>query len=269
MNRFLRELAPIPDAVWRAIEEESRRALHVDLAARRLVDVVGPLGWEHASVATGRTESLDPGPLGPLSVQRRMAQPLIELRASFELPRSEIEDLARGARDADFSAVVAAAERLAQAENRAVFHGFAAGEIEGIVETAQFPSRPIAEDDSNLHTIVVEALELLRSQGVAGPFGFALGPRTHAGLMKAHDPSGFPILARVERLLDGPIVRAPALDGAVVLSLRGGDFELTLGQDVALAYSAHTAEAVELYLVESLTFRTLSPEAAVLFVYPS
>jgi uncharacterized linocin/CFP29 family protein len=266
MNWLLREQAPIPPEAWQEIEAASRRTLAVDLAARRLVDVVGPLGWEHASVATGRAEPLDAGPLGQVDVRRRSAQPLIEVRT---LPRAELEDLARGARDLDLAPVIAAAECLAQAENRAVFHGFAAGEITGIAETAQFPSRPIAEDDSNLHAIVVDALELLRSQGVAGPYGLALAPRTHAGLMKAHDQAGFPILERIEKLLGGPIVRAPALDGALVVSLRGGDFELTLGQDVALGYAAHTRESVQLYLIESFAFRTLTPEAAVLFVHPT
>jgi uncharacterized linocin/CFP29 family protein len=71
----------------------------------------------------------------------------------------------------------------------------------------------------------------------------------------------------VRRLLDGPIVWAPAVDGAVVLSVQGGDFELTVGQDLSIGYASHTETAVRLYLTETMTFRVLRPEAAVALVY--
>ena len=71
------------------------------------------------------------------------------------------------------------------------------------------------------------------------------------------------ILAHVQRLVDGPIVWAPAVDGAIVMSLRGGDFELVVGQDFSIGYLAHTEETVDLYIQESFTFRVLADEAAV------
>jgi uncharacterized linocin/CFP29 family protein len=74
-------------------------------------------------------------------------------------------------------------------------------------------------------------------------------------------------MEHVRRLLDGPIVWAPAVDGAVVLSVRGGDFELTVGQDFSIGYLEHTASAVRLYLQESFTFRVLAAEAAVPLAY--
>ena len=67
----------------------------------------------------------------------------------------------------------------------------------------------------------------------------------------------------VRKLVDGPLVWAPAVNGAVVLSLRGGDFELTIGRDMSIAYQSHTDTAVRLYLVETMAFRVLTPEAAV------
>jgi len=54
-----------------------------------------------------------------------------------------------------------------------------------------------------------------------------------------------------------------SVDGAVVVSQRGGDFLLEVGEDLSIGYDSHDAEAVRLYLVESLTFRVLTPEAAV------
>ena len=45
MNDLLRELAPISDDAWKAIDDEARQTLMVELAGRKLVDFVGPRGW--------------------------------------------------------------------------------------------------------------------------------------------------------------------------------------------------------------------------------
>lgn len=74
---------------------------------------------------------------------------------------------------------------------------------------------------------------------------------------------GYPAIRHVERIIDGPIVWAPALMGAPLLSLRGGDFELAVGRDVSIGYLDHDLSSVRLYLEESLTFQLITPEAAV------
>ncbi len=116
--------------------------------------------------------------------------------------------------------------------------------------------------------MVAEAVNKLQLAGVNGPYGIALGPRCYTGLTQTTH-GGYPVLEHVRRLLDGPIVWAPGIDGAVVLSLRGGDFELTVGQDFAIGYLDHTASTVQLYLQESFTFRVLTAEAAVPLAYGS
>jgi hypothetical protein len=54
---------------------------------------------------------------------------------------------------------------------------------------------------------------------------------------------GFPILNHLTRLVDGEIIWAPAIQGAVVLTTRGGDFDLHLGQDLSIGYLSHDAES--------------------------
>ncbi len=54
MNHLMRELAPISDPAWDAIDEEASRALKHYLSARRLIDFSGPHGWEHSSTSLGR-----------------------------------------------------------------------------------------------------------------------------------------------------------------------------------------------------------------------
>ena len=109
----------------------------------------------------------------------------------------------------------------------------------------------------------------LRNAGVDGPFGVALGPRCYTGVIETTQKGGYPVLEQLRLITGGPIAWAPAVDGSVVMSLRGGDFELTLGEDFAIGFVAADVERVQLYLEESLAFRSHSPEAAVALSYQS
>lgn len=266
MNDLLRNLAPVSEAAWEEIENEARRTLRATLAARKLVDFSGPLGWDASAVNLGRSTRLKAAPEKKVEARLRRVQPLVELRIGFELSREELEAVGRGAADPDLDPVREAARSLGLAEDRAVFHGHAEAGIGGIVDAAAASTCAIGEDYAQYVGVVADALHRLRSAGVDGPYGIALGPRCYTGLHKTL-VGGFPVFEHVRQLLDGPIVSAPAVDGAVVLSQRGGDFELAVGQDFSIGYLDHSPTAVRLYLQESFTFRVLAPEAAVPLSY--
>jgi uncharacterized linocin/CFP29 family protein len=80
---------------------------------------------------------------------------------------------------------------------------------------------------------------------------------------------GYPVLEHVKRLVDGKIIWAPAVPGAVVMTTRGGDFELHIGQDASIGYLSHTDALVRLYLQETFTFLLLTTEAAVALAPPA
>ena len=61
----------------------------------------------------------------------------------------------------------------------------------------------------------------------------------------------------VKLLVDDKIIWAPAIEGAFVVTTRGGDFELHLGQDLSIGYLSHTDDKVRLYLQETFTFLLL------------
>lgn len=266
MNRLLREIAPVTDRAWQAIEDEARRTLKTQLAARRVVDFTGPKGWELSAVDTARAAPQEKQEKDDLRIRVRRVQPLIELRRPFRLPRATLDALDRGAKDADLDAVVEAAQAVGLAEDRIVFHGDADGNVAGIVEGAKDAALPIGDDYTQYPALVASALGKLRDAGVDGPFAIALGKRCYTGLTET-TKEGYPVLQHVQRLIAGPLVWAPAVDGAVVLSLRGDDFELIVGEDLSIGYLSHDAEAVTFYLEESMTFRLLTPQAAVPLVY--
>ncbi|MEZ5832285.1 MAG: family 1 encapsulin nanocompartment shell protein [Dongiaceae bacterium] len=263
MNHLLRALAPLSDEEWKAVDEEAKQTLKMNLAARRLVDFSGPHGWDASSIKLGRVEKVEAELRAGVEARRRRVQTLIELRAPFELSRRELEIVGRGGRDPDLKPVTEAARAIAIAENQAVFGGYQAGRIEGVLEAAHGSALSLTDDYTRYPEVVAEALGKLRNTGVAGPYGIALGPRCYTGLTETTAGAGYRVYDHVKRLLNGPVVWTPGIDGAIVLSMRGGDFELTIGEDLSVGYLSHTADTIRLYLQETLTFRVLTAEAAI------
>ena len=95
MNNLHRELAPISDQAWAQIEEEATRTLKRHLAARRVVDVSGPQGFDLAAIGTGHTRQIQ-APGDGIQALQREAKPLVELRVPFELTRQAVDDVDRG-----------------------------------------------------------------------------------------------------------------------------------------------------------------------------
>lgn len=267
MNHLLRSLAPVSDTAWSEIDSEATRALKHFLAARKLVDVTGPLGVQVAAVSLGRREAAD-SPAGEgVVAQVRTAQPLIELRRPFTLDRREIEAIDRGADDADLDPVVDAARELALAEDTTVFRGVAGVGLAGMRDETPHDVIQLSDDFDRYPNHVAKAISVLKAAGVGGPYALALGPRCYAGVIESTDKGGYPILNHLSMILGGPVVWAPSVDGAIVMSERGGDFELTIGEDISIGYVAHDADSVTLQLIESITFQVLGPEAAVVLSY--
>jgi uncharacterized linocin/CFP29 family protein len=264
MDHLQRDVAPISDDGWKALDEEARDRLRPGLAARRLIDFSGPLGWDHSATNLGRLEPGEvTGAVAGVEARRRRVLPLVELRARFTLPRAELEAVDRGAEDADLGPLDEAAQRLVEAENNAVFHGFADAGIEGVAERSAHDAIKLGKDPEAYPSRVARAVELLRRNGIDGPYGLALGRSEYTRVVETTEHGGYLLFDHLRNILGGPLVWAPGVEGAVVLSLRGGDFLFESGQDISLGYDAHDASAVHLYLEESFSFRVATPEAAV------
>jgi len=261
MNNLHRELAPISDAAWAEIEEETTRTLKRYLAARRVVDVPAAGGLALPGVGTGHLKPIAAPAEGILTRQREV-KPLVELRVPFELTRDAIDDVERGAEDSDWQPAKDAAMKLAYAEDRAIFNGYSEASIEGIRQATSNPIVTLPADVRDYPDAVAQALSQLRLVGVNGPYSVMLGAREYTALAETRD-HGYPVLEHIQRIVDGKLIWAPAIEGACVLTTRGGDFELNLGQDVSIGYLSHTDTTVRLYLQETMTFRVLTTEASV------
>jgi uncharacterized linocin/CFP29 family protein len=261
MNNLHRELAPVSAAAWASIEEEARRTFALHAAARKTVDVTGPDGQALAGLGTGHTESVD-SPGDGIEATLRAWRPVVELRSAFTLSRSEIDSVERGAQDPDWQPVKDAAKKIAFAEDRAVFDGYPQAKITGVGPSSSNPGLSLPAEAKDYPDVISKALGQLRLAGVAGPYSLVLSADAYTAVSETSD-HGYPIREHLARLLDGDIIWAPAIEGALLVSGRGGDYELRLGQDLSIGYLSHDAERVELYFVESFTFAAYTAEASV------
>jgi len=261
MNNLHRELAPISDAAWAQIEEETSRTLKRHLAGRRVVDVRGPTGTTLSAVGTGHLLTISPPGEGILARQRQI-KAMAELRVSFELSRHAIDDVERGANDSDWQPAKDAARKIAFAEDGAIFEGYVGAGIVGIRQGTSNPVTTLPTDVRNYPDAITQALTQLRLVGVNGTYSVLLSADAYTAVAEGRD-YGYPVLEHVKRLVDGEIIWAPAVTGAFVLTTRGGDFDLHIGQDVSIGYLSHTDMVVRLYLQQTFTFLMLTSEAAV------
>ena len=207
MNNLHRELAPISDAAWAQIEEETRRTLKRILAGRRVVDVEGPGGAGLSAIGTGHLKPIAAPGEGILARQREV-KPLVELRVPFELDREQIDDVERGSNDSDWQPAKDAAQTIAYAEDRAIFEGYAAAQIEGIRQGTSNPIMTLPADVRQYPDAIAQALSQLRLVGVNGPYAVVLGADAYTALAETVD-NGYPVLEHVKKLVKDEIIWAP------------------------------------------------------------
>lgn len=253
-----KDIAPVTQDVWNELEETARSLLSATLTARMVVDVSGPHGWQFSGVSEGRVQQ----PSGQESTQAefgvRVVRPLVEARFPFSLDLSELEAAGRGAPDADFSTLEQAASDAARFEDRAVFSGLSLGGIDGLADVG---AHSIKKGNDSYLSVSVKGADLLRKAGIAGPYALVVSTATREDL--ANEPGGYPTEKRITETIDGQILHCPNIDDTYLVSLRGGDLTLTIGQDLTLRYRSRTEDAVNMDIVETFTFAVHEPRAYV------
>jgi len=262
MNNLYRDLAPVTEAAWAQIEEEATRTFKRHIAGRRVVDVSEPGGPVTAAISTGHLSDVA-APGDGVVAHLRESKPLVRLRVPFTVSRIAIDDVERGAQDSDWDPVKDAAKKLAFVEDRAIFDGLPGAGIAGVRAATTNDALTLPQDVREYPNIVAQALSALRLAGVDGPYTLLLSADAYTAVEETTD-HGYPIREHLSRVIKGgDIIWAPAIDGAFLLSARGGDYELHLGQDLSIGYLSHDAESIELYFQESLTFQVHTGEAGI------
>jgi uncharacterized linocin/CFP29 family protein len=263
VNHLLRSIAPVSERAWKMLDDEARERLIPALGARALVDFSGPLGFDYSATNLGRVSQLATTPCDGVMARQRRVLPLVELRSDFTVSRNELVDVERGAVDTDLDDLDAAVRRIALAENAVVFNGFEAAGIVGIAQATTHPPIPLGDSTASFPSQVAKAVELIRREGIGGPYGLALAPEAHTRVVETTEHGGYPVFEHLRHILGGPIAWMPGIEGAVVVSLRGGDFLFESGEDLSLGYDRTHDGHLHLYVEETFSFRVATPQAAV------
>ena len=154
-------------------------------------------------------------------------------------------------------------KKIAFAEDGAIFEGYAAAGIDGIREGTSNPVVTLPADVRQLSRGDRACAERVAPRRRQWPlFGGAGRRRLHRASPRPAT-TAIPVSQHIHRLVETEIIWAPAIAGGFVLTTRGGDFDLHIGQDFSIGYLSHTDTAVRLYLQETFTFLLLTSEAAV------
>lgn len=261
MSILKRDLAPISSEAWEEIDEQAKKSLRTVLTGRRFVDVLGPYGIEYAAAPTGRltmSESKD-----GLGYGIHEVKPLMEVRASFSLSRWELDNISRGSKDADFSALDKAVWEIAKFEEETIYKGRKDAHIDGLESVAIHNPVPYNDDPEEFLRAAAKGMTELRNALIEGPYALVVTEEVWNYITSA--VQGRPLKHHLEYILQGPVIYSSFVSRPLLVSIRGGDLELIIGQDLSIGYQHHDADKVELFLTESFTFRVLDPHALLFF----
>jgi uncharacterized linocin/CFP29 family protein len=261
MDLLRKSLAPISDAAWEEINETARDVMTNLLSGRRFIDVDGPHGLDYAAVSDGRLLIIKNDPGDAVRYGTMSVRPLVESRIAFKLNIWELDNISRGAVDADLEPLEIAAKKMAEFEERAIYQGLKNAGIEGMKDAAEHKHIAFPQQPEGILSVIAKGIGEFTKVSVEGPYNLVLGIEKWEELMSY--VKGYPLFSHIERMIGGKIIISPNITEGFLISSRGGDFKLTLGQDLSIGYASHNDKEVQLYITESFTFRVIEPKAVI------
>lgn len=260
MDILRREGSLITPEAWSELDDQAKKVLKANLSARQFVDVAGPRGWTYSAHPTGRLAFDHGNPGGEICWGVNRVLPLVEARHSFLMDSWELDNITRGTRDPDLSNLEKAAREIALFEEKAIYQGLAGAGIEGLAKALKDRAVKLAGDEPRpILEGISAAIYMLHEDAVEGPYALVASPKLWKKIYGAGE--GYPLSKHLKNLVEKIILSSQ--EESYVLSLRGGDFELVLGQDLSLGFDERSNGKVKLFFTESFTFHVITQEAAV------
>ena len=264
MNSILkRHLAPVGADAWKQIDEQAATVLKGNLSGRALVSFNGPHGLTASAINLGLVTAAKKPVVEGVQWGFRQVLPLIEIYAPFALSLEDLEQIDRGGVAPDLDPVIQAAHEAACFEETAIYKGLPEGGYAGLLDSS--PHKPVAlpARPEAFAGAIGNAVLALQQQSIGGPYHLVLGSAAYQALALG-ELQGGPLRTFVDKLLLGGAVKwSPALnEGGALFSGRGGDAELTVGQDYAVGFAGTQDDTANFFLMASFAFRVIEPRAA-------
>lgn len=253
---------PFGAAVWNTIESEISKYLSKRLTLRSAVDFKDDYSFDTDAVSTKRLNEIFSSK--KLEISTREPIKMLEVKKTFSVPVKVIEDIKRDKIDFDDITLMEAVNSFSKVENDVILNGNKKANIEGILTGIE--NKLTAKDTKDILTCVAKSTGIFNKNFVEGPFKLIVSSETLAKLY-VESLGGMSLKSKIDEILgnDAIIVNQDiGNDKALIISQRGEDFEFYSGLDVSLGFEKETSKEIELFLLQTFTFRNVSPEAAIL-----
>lgn len=262
MDILKRNMAPLTESAWEEIDNRVSDVLKTHLSARRVVNVVGPKGWNYTVVPEGRLKKINEKS-EDVNTGIYEVKPLVEARISFKLDRWEMDNLTRGAKDIDLECLEEAAKKIALFEENLVYNGYKEGNIKGLIESSSHDVLSLGNTGEEIMESIAKGILILKEAFIDKPMSLVVGKNAWKQINK--EVKGYPLINRIEDLTGSKVLYSPVIEGALLLPHDHEDLELTIGRDFSIGYEHNDAKSVQLFITESLTFRALDPDIIVVY----
>lgn len=263
MDFLKRSIAPIPQAAWDELDEEAAKALKNVLSARKVVDFTGPMGWHFDALSEGTLNLVNGTPVKDVSFGTRKVTPMTEIRVPFKMPIWALDDIGRGSKTVDHRPIQQAARKAAEFEDMAIYFGIEPAKIVGLLSDTDHKPMEMKLDDDAIVETLTKAVQTLKDADVDGPYAL-VAPYALWNKVQSSAKASYPLKKRVGKVVD-KVVLSSQMDAAFLISMRGGDNELVIGQDFSVGYQSTDGKDVNLYITETFTFKNYSPETILPF----
>ncbi|MDR1378032.1 MAG: bacteriocin family protein [Synergistaceae bacterium] len=270
MGILRRSTSMVSPEAWEELDKQARLVFQAALSARKFVDFVGPKGWNYTAHSLGRLY-VDPQQSGAIRYGINMLLPLVEVRQSFLLDIWELDDIVRGCRNPNLTPLEDAAHAVAEFEEKIIYEGFEPAGIAGLSGASADNTVNLKYDLDSLDFEpfflrgLTAALGKLRDSAVQGPYTLVACPSLWNEIYTRGDYA--PFSDKVKNVTGGDIVRSNRESASYLISGRGGDFELVVGQDLSLGYDGREGTNVKFFFAESFTFNVVNSEAVIPLVF--
>ncbi len=262
MEILNRANAPFGAGAWGIIDATLGEFLTKRLNLRSVVDFDGSYTYETDSIAT--KYSTEVSSKNGVSIATREPIKMVEIKKSFKLSKSVIEDIKKGIENFDDKELATAANEFSSVENNMILSGLKEANIEGITTNKDVKSIEV-KSTKDILGAVAKSLGTFNQEFVDGTFKLVISSGTMAKLYTEFF-DGISVKTKLDDILGAGniIINQDIGDNkALMISQRGGDFEFYSGLDVSIGFEKETKDVVELFLMQTCAFRVLSPEAAI------
>jgi uncharacterized linocin/CFP29 family protein len=254
-NKYLmQEDAPIGPELWKLLNDALVELAKANLTGRKLLNLVGPLGFGVRQVSLG-DEEIDEGVFAPKSL------PLYYVHRTFELSMRDIAAFESEKITLDLSSFKKAVLECIEFEEKLIFHGVA--QQKGLLNVDE-AARVNMNDWSKIGQAaedVIEAITKLDESGFHGPYLLALSPDRYNKLMRRYESGNQTELEHISMMVK-KIYKAPILKNSGVLICDSPMYaSLIIGQDLSVGFIGPKEQALEFSVSESLALLVREPKS--------